>query len=309
MSIDDYTGQALDESAEEKQLALEALGDVRARRLLHRIEEAQEAGRVAELLSSETESQSLIGRLADAGLLKREILVSCRREGRSLFRLPSIEMLTIITASNAMCSECGAALSDEKVEELVMLTELARTLLSDSTWLLNRLRSVLRELGVPQKAIRGLPSSSDGDVHMMVTVSHETFLFVLREGDVMAAQAARALDKLIDTEAQHLLVIVTGRVQEDARVRLREHARRRARGGVETEVVLVEGIEAAAGELQHAFERASQRALASELCELDASLGFSCGYMVATRFRLMRRSDALKEVAEPAALAASLRES
>ncbi|HKS29775.1 MAG TPA: hypothetical protein VJS44_18260 [Pyrinomonadaceae bacterium] len=310
VAIDDYTSQVTDDNAVEKRLALEALEDIQARRLLYRIEEAQAAGRVAELLANETENQSLINRLADVGLLKREVLVSCRKEGRALFRLPSIEMLTIITASNAMCSECGAALSDEKVEELVMLTEMARALLPDSTWLVNRLRTVLKEMGVPQKAIRLLPATGDGEVHMEVTVSDEPFLFVLRDGDLSTTNAARALDKLIDTEAQHLVVIVTGRVQEDARVRLREHARRRARGGNETEVVLIEGMDAAAGELQHAFERASQRALATELCELDASLGFSAGYMVATRFRLMQRSDALRDLAESAvgALAGSLRE-
>lgn len=310
VAIDDYTSQAADDNGAEKRLALEALEDIQARRLLHRIEEAQEAGRVSELLANETEHQSLINRLADVGLLKREVMVSCRKEGRSLFRLPSVEMLTIITASNAMCSECGAALSDERVEELVMLTDSARALLPDSTWLVNRLRAVLKDIGVPQRAIRLLPGSSEGELHLEVSVAGESFLFILRDGDLSAANAARALDKLIDTEAQHLVIIVTGRILEDARVRLREHARRRARVGNETEVVLIEGMDAAAGELQHAFERASQRALASELCELDASLGFSAGYMVATRFRLMQRSDALRDLAESAvgALAGSLRE-
>lgn len=310
VALDDYTMQTGDDNGLEKRLALEALEDITARRLLHRIEEAQVAGRVAELLTSETENQALINRLADVGLLKREVLVSCRKEGRALFRLPSIEMLTIITASNAMCNTCGAALSDEKVEEQVTLTEMASTLLPDNTWLVNRLRAILKEIGVPQKAVRLLPGSNDGEVHMEVTVSDEPFLFVLRDGDLSATHSARALDKLIDTEAQHLVVIVTGRIQEDARVRLREHARRRARGGNESEVVLIEGMDAASTELQHAFERASQRALAAELCELDASLGFSAGYMVATRFRLMQRSDALKDLAESAvgALAGSLRE-
>ncbi|HEX8176077.1 MAG TPA: hypothetical protein VF543_13235 [Pyrinomonadaceae bacterium] len=300
VAIEDYTQQAAADSAVEKRPALESLEDIDARRLLYRIEEAQAAGRVAELLASESENQPLINRLADVGLLKREVLVSCRKEGRALFRLPSIEMLTIITASNAMCSECGAALSDEKVEELVMLTDMAGALLHDSTWLVNRLRALLKEMGVPQKAIRLLPTSGDGEAHMEVTVSDELFLFVLRDGDLAVKNAARALDKLIDTEAQHLVVIVTGRIQEDSRVRLREHARRRARGGNEAEVVLVEGMDAAAGELQHAFERASQRALAAELCGLDASLGFSAGYMMATRFRLMQRPDAPRDLAEPA---------
>jgi hypothetical protein len=298
--IDDYTTQSNDENSVERRLALEALEDIHARRLLRRIEEAQASSRVAELLASEAGNQLLLNRLADVGLLKREVLVSCRKEGRALFRLPSIEMLTIITASNAMCSECGAALSDEKVEELVTLTELASTLLPDSTWLVNRLRTTLREIGVPQRSIRILPSSNDGEVQMIINVSGEPFLFVLRDGDMTATHAARALDKLIDTEAQHLVAIMTGRIQEDARVRLREHARRRARGGDETEVVLIEGLDAAPGELQHAFERASQRALAAELCALDASLGFSAGYMVAARFRLMQRTDPPRDLAESA---------
>jgi hypothetical protein len=310
VAMDDYATHAGEEGAVERRLALEALEDVPSRRLLHRIEEAQAAGRVSELLANEADNQSLINTLADVGLLKREVLVSCRKEGRPLFRLPSVEMLTIITASNAMCSECGAALSDEKVEELVMLTEMATTLLPDGTWLVNRLRSVLREVGIPQRNIRLLPATGDGEVHLLVTVSDEPFLFVLRDGDLTATNAARSLDKLIDTEAQHLVVVVTGRIQEDARVRLREHARRRARGGNEVEVVLIEGMESASTELQHAFERASQRALAAELCELDASLGLSAGYMVATRFRLRQRSEALKDLAESAvgALAGSLRE-
>jgi hypothetical protein len=298
VAIDDYTTRGADDDALEKRLALEALEDIHARRLLHRIAEAQAAGRVAELLKDETGNQPLINRLADLGLLKREVLVSCRKEGRALFRLPSIERLTVITASNGTCSECGAALSDERVEELVMLTDTASALLPESAWLANRLRAVLREIGVPTRSIYQLPGSGDGEVHMKVVVAYEPFLFVLREGDLSNTNATRSLDKLIDTEAQHLIVIVTGRIQEDARARLREHARRRAGG--ETEVVLVEGMDAASGELQHAFERASQRALASELYELDACLGFSAGYMVATRFRLTRRAGVLKDLAESA---------
>ena len=67
----------------------------------------------------------------------------------------------------------------------------------------------------------------------------------------------------------------------------------------------------AAGVAVYAVEEdLRERALAAELCELDASLGFSAGYMIATRFRLMQRSDAIKDLAESAvgALAGSLRE-
>jgi hypothetical protein len=200
--------------------------------------------------------------------------------------------------------------SDERVEELVGLTDMASALLPGGTRLVSRLRTVLKGMGVHGRAIHQLPGLGDREVHLKVTVADEPFLFVLRDGDLSATNAALSLDKLIDTEARHLVIIVTGHIQEDARVRLREHARRRSRGGDETEVVLVEGMDAASGELPHAFERASQRALAAELCELDASLGFSAGQMIAARFRLMQRTGGLKKLAESAvgALTGSLGE-
>jgi hypothetical protein len=292
--------------------AVELLEDVEARRLLHRIRESQTEGRVSEILSgveSEAATASLINRMADAGLLSREVLVSCRKKGRSLFRLPSPDALSVITASNATCSECGTAISDEKIEDLVKPTEIASQLLEDGSWLTTRVYSSLRELGVPDKEITVGPTSDDGEAHMMINVCNAPFLFVLRDGDVTAAQARHALTRQMETEARHLVVVASGKIHDDARERLREHARRRARGGSDVEVILIEGMDASE-ELRRAFERVSQRALAGELSALDASLGLSMGFIVATRFKLMQKTGALKDLAESAvgALAGSLRE-
>jgi hypothetical protein len=292
--------------------AVELLEDVEARRLLHRIRESQAEGRVSEIIAgveNEAATSSLINRMADAGLLRREVLVSCRKVGRSLFRLPSPDALNVITASNATCSECGTAIGDEKIEDLVKPTEMAAQLMEDGSWLTARIYAVLRELGVPEKEIAVGPVSDDGEAHIMVNVCNASFLFVLRDGDVTAAQARHALSKQIETEARHLVVVASGKIQDEARERLREHARRRARVGSDVEVILIEGVDAAE-ELSRAFERVSQRSLASELSVLDASLGLSVGFIIATRFKLMQRTGALKDLAESAvgALAGSLRE-
>jgi hypothetical protein len=292
--------------------AVELLEEVEARRLLHRIRESQTEGRVSEIIAgveNEAATASLINRMADAGLLRREVLVSCRKMGRSLFRLPSPDALNVITASNATCSECGTAIGDEKIEDLVKPTEIAAQLMEDGSWLTARIYAVLRELGIPEKEIGVGPVSDDGEAHIMVNVCNASFLFVLRDGDVTAAQARHALSKQIETEARHLVVVASGKIQDEARERLREHARRRARVGSDIEVILIEGVDAAE-ELSRAFERVSQRSLASELSVLDASLGLSVGFIIATRFKLMQRTGALKDLAESAvgALAGSLRE-
>jgi hypothetical protein len=306
------TGEAADvrkENAAERLRAVELLEDAGARRFLWRISESQGTEMRADG-EAEVGADSLVGRLSDAGLLRREVVVSCRKVGRSLFRLPSPDALNVITSSNAICSECGAKIADEKVDELIVPTDTASTLLDNGSWLSTRLYSVLRALGLPESRIALGPSSSDGETHLMADVCGEAFLFVLRDGDLTAAHARRALEKQVETESPHLVVVVTGKVQDEARIRLREHARRRARGGSDIEVLLVEGVNSAINELQHAFERVSQRALAEELCALDAALGLSVGHMIGTRFRLMQKAGALSDLAESAvgALAGSLRE-
>lgn len=292
--------------------AVELLEDVEARRLLRRISESQTEGRISEIVSgveNEAVVVSLINRMADAGLLRREVQVSCRKKGRSLFRLPSPDALNVITASNATCSECGTAIADEKIEDLVKPTETAAELLEDGSWLASRVVASLRELGVPEKQIATGATSEDGEAHIMLSVCNEPFLLVLRDGDVTTAQARHALAMQLETEAAHLVVVSSGKIQDEARERLREHARRRLRGGSDVEVILIEGVDATE-ELRLAFERVSQKALAGELSALDTSLGLSLGFIIATRFRLMPHAGKLQDVAESAvgALAGSLRE-
>ena len=294
----------------ERARAFEILDDAGARGFLQRLREAHEDGRAAELIAGGRgpEQEALVARLVGAGLVRREVQVSCRKDGRSLFRLPSAEALAIVTASNAVCSECGSAVADERAEELVTPTPLASSILKDGAWLVSSLRSILDGLGVPEGQTAPLPSADEGTAQVLASVCGEPFLFVLRDGDFTAAHARRAIEG--ETHATRTVVVASGKVQDEARARLREHARRRARGGTEAEVVFVEGLENAPGELRPLVERVSEEVLTRELYELDADAGFNVGYALAARFRLTRHGGALRDLAASAAgaLAGSLRE-
>jgi hypothetical protein len=297
----------------ERARAVEILEDAASRGFLQRLSEAHADGRAAEMFAGGRgpEQESQVARLAGAGLVRREVQVSCRKDGRSLFRLPSPEALTMVTASNAVCSECGAAVADERAEELVTPTALASAMLKDGAWLVSSLRSILDGLGIPEKetAPRTTPST-EGEAQVLANVCGEPFLFVLRDGDYTAAHARRALEGEAETHATHLVVIAAGKVFDEARARLREHARRRTRAGSETEAVFVEGLESAADELRPLVERVAQEALTRELYELDADAGFNVGYTLAARFRLLQRRGTLRDLAASAtgAMTGSLRE-
>jgi hypothetical protein len=296
----------------ERARAVEVLDDAGARGLLQRLGEAHADGRGAEMLAGGrgAEQEALVARLAGAGLVRREVQVSCRKDGHSIFRLPSPEALAIVTASNAVCSECGSAVADERAEELVTPTPLASSLLKDGAWLLSSLRSILASLGVPEGQTAPVASTDEGTAQVLASVCGEPFLFVLRDGDFTAAHARRAIEGEAETHATRTVVVASGKVQDEARARLREHTRRRARGGTEAEVVFVEGLEHAADELRPVIERVSEEALTRELYELDADAGFNVGYALAARFRLTHRKSALQDLAATAAgaLAGSLRE-
>ncbi|HYE64520.1 MAG TPA: hypothetical protein VD966_02990, partial [Pyrinomonadaceae bacterium] len=287
------------ETVAERIHAAELLEDPSTRLFLRRAKEAHDEGYAAKLLSGERieASEFSIDKLSDVGLVQREVLVSCRKTGHALFRLPSPDALAVVTVSNAMCSECGAPVADERVEEAVAPTRLASALLEDGSWLVNRLYTILRQLGIPDSEIAIGPSTGEGEAHMMANVCGESFLFVLRDGDLTPAFARRAIDMEVETESTHLVIVTTGRIHNEGRVRLLDHARRRMRVGNDIELIIVEGAGAVAAELQQAFERVSQRVLAEQLCEMDASLGLSVSRLIITRFQLQQQPG--KQLARP----------
>jgi hypothetical protein len=299
------------ETRMEASRAAEVLEDAGARRLLRRISEAHADGSVPDLLASfrgKAESEALLRSMTATGLLRHEVVISCREVERPLFRLPSPDALGAILGSRAICSECGASLADEKIEELVVPTGVAASLLEDASWLNNLLRNTCRQLGLPEEQLVNLPTPEETEAYLMASVCRESFLFVLKDGDMTATHARHALGKQYETDAEHLVVVATGKIQDEARARLREHARRRSHGENLFEVLLIEGVETVATELRGAFERVSERRLAEELSALDSSLGLSVGHMVVTRFRLMQRSGALEDltISDSGTLAAEL---
>jgi len=268
--------------------AASLLEDASARIFLRRAKEAHVEGYAAKLLTGDSLGSyaSSIETLEDAGLVGREVQVSCRKTGHALFRLPTAHALAVVTVSDATCSECGCAVADERVEEVLAPTLLASSLLEDGSWLISRLHYLLREQGVPESEIAVGPSNKDGYGQMMANICGESFLLIARDGDLTPAFARWAIDQELETEASHLVLVATGKVHNQAGVLLHSHARRRVQAGHDFEMVLADEPAVAGRELRLAFERVSQRILAEQLCDLDGSIGLSISRLVITKFKL-----------------------
>jgi len=277
------------ETMSKRILAASNLEDESARVFLRSARNAHQEGYAAKLLTGHTESQQVpIQRLEDAGLVEREVQISCRRTGHALFRLPNPHALAVVTVSDATCSECGAPVADENVEEVIAPTQLASSLLEDGSWLVSRIHYLLRELGVPERELALGPADGNGYGQLMANICGESFLIVTRDGDLTPVFARWAIDMEIDTEAAHLVIVATGRIHKEAAVLLQNHSRRRVSGGQDFEMIIADDVATAGRELEQALERVSQRVVGEQLCVLDNSIGFSVSRLVLTKFQLMR---------------------
>lgn len=284
------------ETMSKRILAASKLEDERARIFLRTARNAHEEGYAAKLLTGNTESTQLpIQRLEDVGLVEREVQISCRKTGHALFRLPNPHALAVVTVSDATCSECGAPVADENVEEVIAPTQLASSLLEDGSWLVSRIHFLLREMGVPEREIAVGPSEGTGYGQMMANICGESFLIVTRDGDLTPAFARWAIDLEIETEASHLVIVATGRIHREAGVLLQNHSRRRISGGQDFEMIVADDAATAGRELANALERVSQRVIAEQLCVLDNSIGLSVSRLVLKKFQFL----ATEKIATP----------
>ena len=245
-------------------------------------------------------------RLMEAGLLQREVRVSCRKTGHALFDLPAADSLTTITLSRAKCSHCAAPVVDEVIEDVINPTALAAALLEDGSWLTTRVYQLVSELGVPHADIAFGPPSAQGESHLVANVCGDSFLFVMRDADLTPALARRAMEAAAETGVTNVVVLVTGAAEDEGRLRLYEAAGRRARDGRELDITIIEGVEGAKREIERVFERAMRRALSRHLYALNAGLGVSAASFILSKFALAERQAAPREEASTPAVLPSV---
>ncbi len=276
-------------SARETMRAAELLEEQAVRLFLRRVQEMRREGYSPRRLFAEANGLAGVSvrQMLEAGLLERAVRVSCRQSGHALFDLPTPDSLAAITLSKAKCSLCAAPVADEVIEETINPTRLAVTLLTDGHWLINRVYKIVRALGVPDSEIATGPVSAHGESYLAADVCGNSFLFVTKDGDLTPAFSRRIAETVAETEATHLVVVITGTVEDEGRLRLYEFTWRRARDGQDLTTTLIEGLSHAQAEIARAFERAVHRELAHKLCTLDAALGLSASNFVLNWFKLL----------------------
>jgi len=275
---------AADPSTPARLAASAALEDGPTRALLRRLRDVGAGPAEASDLPALADGAA-VERLVEAGLLRRDVRVSCRRTGHALLDLPAADSLALVTASRARCGLCAASVADEVIAETLNPTEMASALLDGAAWLRDRVLGVLASLGLASRSVAAGEVSAHGEASLLTEVCGERFLFFARDGDLTSEATRRAVARASDTEAAHLFAVATGAVEDGARMRLYEFSWRRARDGRDLGVTVLEGLGRARAEIGRALDAAARRKLARELSTLDAALGLSAAQLVLARLR------------------------
>ena len=114
----------------EMRRASELMEERSVRTFLRRVQELRREGYSPRRLIAEAGALGVtVEEMTEAGLLEREVRVSCRKSGHALFDLPSPDSLAAVTISRAKCSQCASPVADEVIEETYNPTRLAVALL------------------------------------------------------------------------------------------------------------------------------------------------------------------------------------
>jgi len=154
--------------------------------------------------------------LRSAGLIESEIVVVCSRTQAQTARVPSRDVLTRLSEEGLRCA-CGRAIADERNEEALAVTELARGLLDKSRWLTLLLVVELERLGVPREHMLVEQQLGGDEIDCLVSVSGETVLFELKDKEFNLGNAYSFGAKIGITRPDYSVIISTEHVGQDAK--------------------------------------------------------------------------------------------
>jgi hypothetical protein len=161
--------------------------------------------------------QELLG----SGLLEREYVVICQRTSKQVNRVRSPETIRELEKHHVFCS-CGRKLSEERLEELLMPSEVARGLLDRSRWLSVVLVEQLEAAGLsPEDVVLNFQEGPD-EVDAFVDVEGRLVMVELKDKEFSMGHAYKFSGRIGIYRPDYGLIVSTEQVASDVKEYFRQ---------------------------------------------------------------------------------------
>lgn len=216
-----------------------------------------------------------VSQLVDTGLITKEYLVVCQKTNRALTHTASQEEIKSGPTGRLPCAECGRKFSDERSEEIILPTNLARNLMNGSRWMQIWLTVRLERLGLPRSEIVWNLVRAAEDIDVIAGIQGTLTFFELKDREFGLGDAYPFNYRVARYGGEIGIVLTCDKVAQDARTFFEEQTKLRRRGEVVHEIHMIEGLESAEKKLENISNQVAQGYLEFRLEGAGARLRLS----------------------------------
>jgi len=173
--------------------------------------------------SADIDVQNLI----DKGLIRQEYLVSCREDSHTISALPSQDLLEQV-GQEFRCPVCGRTFGEEIVQEIYVLTDRARSLISGSRWMSIWVTELLLGNGVERDSLHWGLEINGEELDIVLSMWGFRVFFELKDREFGLGDAYPFVYRVSRYGGNWGIVVTTDKVAKDAKKFLEEQGGRTA---------------------------------------------------------------------------------
>ena len=163
--------------------------------------------------------------LLERGLVRKEFLVMCRQDSRTLCTIEDKSELENESGRRFRCSICGRPFSGELIQDIFALTERARGMLNGSHWMVVWITSILVNSGIPIDQISWGATAGDDEIDIIARIHGQVIFFELKDRMFGLGDAYPFTARVQRYGAHAGLIISTEGIAEEVKKFIKEQAR------------------------------------------------------------------------------------
>jgi hypothetical protein len=207
--------------------------------------------------------------LLEAELIRKEYLVTCRQDSRTLCSVPDKTVLSGEAARHMRCTTCGRLFEEELIQEIFALTAETKALLEGSHWMTVWITDLLNASGIQNEKIRWNAAAGDDEIDIVVDVQGMNVFLELKDREFGLGDAYPFGFRLERYGGDIGVIITMEKVAVEARKFIDEQAQQRRGGRIEC----LEGTDVISSGVPALIERISKTAVETFFWDFSEELG------------------------------------
>jgi len=171
----------------------------------------QSGGMLADGLSQD---KNALHDLLEAGLVSREFIVVCKRDGHQIIRVTSREAIDQMASMGAQCS-CGKPVNEESIKEYYTPTPLLKKLLDQSYWMSAILVSALSDVRVPKESIFLNLRQGSTEIDAFADICGDLVMFELKDSQFSMGHAYAFGGRIGEYKPDWAVIVSTSGVDKE----------------------------------------------------------------------------------------------